>query len=276
VLPEKIKTAAKASAPVKGGEEAEPKEPSELELVEDFEIAAPESIPGELPQAGAANESTPPPRPKEIEEAGGDSMLARYFREMATHAVMGQEEELATAIEVEKAEIDHWVSIFAHLPAAEHALDSLESDLPIGEEALTLPQIPELRKMLKNGRKAKWKISRAAEKRWLETCVSLARAIRLPDSDRLWIAHAEDIVRSLCETPDPDDDEHMDVQDSDVRLPDPAQLKPKIPPTMAYKKFLERIEIAAERSRIVKNKFVKANLRLVVSIARRYNPAGSR
>src|SRR3984957_5557188 len=51
------------------------------------------------------------PSDKEIEEGGGDSMLARYFREMATHTVMGPDEELQTAIAVEEAEIDHWSAI---------------------------------------------------------------------------------------------------------------------------------------------------------------------
>src|SRR5262249_36952495 len=41
--------------------------------------------------------------------------------------------------------------------------------------------------------------------------------------------------------------------------------------TPGYKKYLERISEASRTSKIVKNKFVKANLRLVVSIARRYN-----
>src|SRR5208282_2863735 len=44
-----------------------------------------------------------------------------------------------------------------------------------------------------------------------------------------------------------------------------------IAPTVAYKKCLDRMSEAAAHSRLVKNKFVKANLRLVVSIARRYN-----
>jgi RNA polymerase primary sigma factor len=47
---------------------------------------------------------------KEVEEGGGDSMLARYFRDMAIHPVMGQDEELATAREVEQTEISLWVS----------------------------------------------------------------------------------------------------------------------------------------------------------------------
>ena len=82
---------------------------------EDFE----ESVPADLAAGseGAPAKEEPRPKDREIEESGGDSMLARYFREMATHSVMGQEEELATAIEVEKAEIAQWVALFSHLPA---------------------------------------------------------------------------------------------------------------------------------------------------------------
>jgi RNA polymerase primary sigma factor len=244
-------------------------EPPAAPDVDDFELDVADVVPPEL-AAPLASEPLVPAQPtaKEIEEGGGDSMLARYFREMATHQVMGQEEELATAIAVEEAEIAHWVAILAHPIAAEHALASLEKDLPTSEEeAIDLPQIAELRRMLKANKK-KSKLSAQAEKRWVQTCVSLARAIRLADSDRLWIAHAEETVRALCEVPD--DDADLDLEDSQVDLRT-APRKPVIAPTKEYRRYLDRITAAAERSRDVKNKFVKANLRLVVSIARRYN-----
>src|SRR5678816_3333932 len=55
---------------------------------EDFE----ESVPADLAAGseGAPAKEEPRPKDREIEESGGDSMLARYFREMATHSVMGQ------------------------------------------------------------------------------------------------------------------------------------------------------------------------------------------
>ncbi|MEO8877128.1 MAG: hypothetical protein ABI461_16160 [Polyangiaceae bacterium] len=59
----------------------------------------------EVEAAVVVDEDVEPVRPKpaaRIDEGGGDSMLARYFREMATHHVMGPEEELTTAIEVEQ------------------------------------------------------------------------------------------------------------------------------------------------------------------------------
>jgi RNA polymerase primary sigma factor len=218
-----------------------------------------------------ADSLAPPkgPSDKEIEEGGGDSMLARYFREMATHPVMGPDEELETAIEVERAEVEHWVAILSFTAAADYAIDSLEKDLPTAEEEkLDLPQIAEIRKLLKTSRKQHHKLTRDQEKKYRNWCTSLARAIRLADSDRLWIAHAEEVVRKLGELPG--EEEQDRVLDRDEGAP-PSESKPHLAPTTGYKKFTSKISDAAVRSRIVKNKFVKANLRLVVSIARRYN-----
>jgi RNA polymerase primary sigma factor len=245
--------------------------PPEMDLVEEeVDLEAP-------PGDGQASDSDAPARPKtpsdkEIEEGGGDSMLARYFREMATHPVMGPEEELETAMEVESAEVDHWVAILAFHPSADYALDSLEKDLPVGEDAIEVPQIAEVRKLLKTFKKQHNKLTRPQEKRYRDWCAALAKAIRLADSDRLWIAHAEDVVRKLGEEPDDAErDEALDKDESVDEGQPQAPGKPHIAPTLAYKKCLDRMSAAAARSRLVKNKFVKANLRLVVSIARRYN-----
>ncbi|HLK39345.1 MAG TPA: sigma-70 family RNA polymerase sigma factor [Polyangiaceae bacterium] len=275
-------TAAKAAS--RGAAAAAPAAPEEPQLDEDFD--------GDVPALGAVSgndvtlteedfdlENTPvdagsgvlttarAPSDREIEEGGGDSMLARYFREMATHPVMGPEEELETAIGVECAEVEHWSAILSFHAAADAALDSLEKDLPIGEEALDLPQIEELRKLLRTFRKHN-KLTREQDKKYRAFCVSLAKAIRLADSDRLWIAHAEYTVRKLGQEPGEEERDAALAQDEGAEpIPGATQL----PITPAYNKFLEKIADAATRSRVVKNKFVKANLRLVVSIARRYN-----
>ena len=215
----------------------------------------------------------PKPAARHIDEGGGDSMLARYFREMATHHVMGPEEELTTAIEVEQAEVDHWVAIFELIPAAEHALDSLERDLPVGEEALHLPQVAEMRKLLKSAKKQQMKMNKSQEKKWTALTTSLARAIRLADSDRLWVLHSEDAGRRMGAARDPDEQDEDDVTEKpeDVAPPLAPHANDALISSATFRKYGEKLELTAVRSKRVKNKFVKANLRLVVSIARRYN-----
>jgi RNA polymerase primary sigma factor len=105
----------------------------------------------------------------------------------------------------------------------------------------------------------------------------MALTIRLADSDRLWIAHAEETVRKLGDSPmdDPEIDEPDLPEPVEGEEPPPpasqSMASVKLPVTASYKKYLEKIGEVSARSRHVKNKFVKANLRLVVSIARRYN-----
>lgn len=264
-----------AVTPAVDEEEAEPQstaspnaEPDLVVLEEEFEIE--EAVEAE---AEGDDEPRPPTKTKAIDEGGGDSMLARYFREMATHAVMGQEEELDTAVGVEKAEVEHWCTILSYLPAAEHALETLQKDLPVGEEAIDVPQVAELQKFFKIYKKQRNKLTREQEKKYRAVCESLARTIRLADSDRLWIAHAEEVVRALGEPAPVEDVEEEGIA---ISAP-PAGTAPPVPPpvslanTSSYRKYLDRIGEAQRYSKIVKNKFVKANLRLVVSIARRYN-----
>ena len=204
------------------------------------------------------------------DEAGGDSMLARYFREMATHTVMGPEEELETAVDVEVAEVGQWMAILSYIPAAEYAVDSLERDLPTGDDAIEVPQIAELRKLFKAYKKAK-KLTREQEKKYRTTCEAMARSIRLADSDRLWLQHAEQVVRGLG-APDEGAEDATD-DDGLAKVPDSglALASPRVPMGPAYAKYLDDLSAAALHAKRVKNKFVKANLRLVVSIARRYN-----
>ncbi|HNT00061.1 MAG TPA: sigma-70 family RNA polymerase sigma factor, partial [Polyangiaceae bacterium] len=87
-------------------------------------------------------------------------------------------------------------------------------------------------------------------------CNELAATVRLPDSDRLWVSHCCQVVHELV---------------SPIENADEATNHTTLADTPAYRRFLRRIRVAHERQLIAKSAFVKANLRLVVSIARRYN-----
>ncbi len=205
---------------------------------------------------------------KDIEEGGGDSMLARYFRDMALHPVMGPEEELETARTVERTEIDHWVALLSYLPAAEFVLDALAEDVAkAGEDEVKAPQVGELQKLVKIAKKQKYKLAPEHEKLWAQFSNELATVIRLPDSDRLWMSRASTIARDLVREPDFEEDTIADTEEgAPIRPP-----RPTLPMSTAYKRYLDRVEKTFQAQHDAKNRFVKANLRLVVSIARRYN-----
>ncbi|HEX3596345.1 MAG TPA: sigma-70 family RNA polymerase sigma factor [Polyangiaceae bacterium] len=206
------------------------------------------------PGATEARESV---APAAHEDVAGDSTLSRYFREMATHQVMGPDEELQAAQRVEEAEVDHWAAILAYLPLAETVLVQLEKDvLTMAEpDRPNLVQIPELRRLLKVFKKQRSKLNAAQLREWTELSRALGGSVRLPDSDRLWMANANHVVASAAD---------FDLMEDGAALAGLAS-------TPAYRRFMDRVKVTDTIQREAKNRFVKANLRLVVSIARRYN-----
>src|SRR5262249_41541238 len=148
----------------------------------------------------------------------------RYFRDMAAHPVMGPDEELQTAKAVEQAEVDHWVALLAFLPISDLLFDAIEDEIrKANDPEIKAPQIPEMRKFAKSVKRNK-KLTVDQEKKWGAMSAALARAIRLPDSDRLWMARAGRIAHEVVREPDLDDEDVM---------------RPVIPVTPAYRKFID-------------------------------------
>ncbi|MBK8253473.1 MAG: sigma-70 family RNA polymerase sigma factor [Polyangiaceae bacterium] len=227
---------------------AEPLDEPAVEFI-DLQLSA-------LQRPAPANRET---EMKEVDEGGGDSMLARYFRDMALHPVMGQDEEVSTAREVEQTEIALWVAILANVAAAEHILEAVQQDIIKSGEEVDTKELVELLKMARAAKKKK--LTNEQEARWHKLSAEMAAAVRLPDSDRIWMLHARQIAHDLVKEPDFEND----VSDAEVHVHPTLQMTP------GYQRYLSKIERCFEIQHFAKNKFVKANLRLVVSIARRYN-----
>ena len=227
------------------------------EFDEQTDVRARSSImPEESPESERRTAPEAPAKAaSKAEDGSTDSMLSRYFREMATHQVMGPDEELQTAQRVERAEVEHWIALLAYPPCADLVLDQLDADIATvsEEERPQATQREELRKLLKLHKKQRSKFLAPQQKRWAELCESLGRDIRLADSDRIWMANANRVAREV------------------VELPTEDLARPVLPESAAYKRFIDRVKGTDNEQREAKNRFVKANLRLVVSIARRYN-----
>ena len=201
---------------------------------------------------------SPDPKSAAVPERD-DSMLSRYFREMAEFGVLDQDAELETAVAVERAEVAQWVSVLAYAPAASAIVEMVAAELPTGDDAVEVPMLPLMRRMLlapATARDLTFRKRRRDE--WTALCTGFGRAVRLADSERAWIATAQSLVLGLGE-----------VRDDDFLLAEEGELD--IPVTREHRGACAAIRRAAAASERAKNAFVRSNLRLVVSIARRYN-----
>jgi RNA polymerase primary sigma factor len=181
-------------------------------------------------------------------ETGADSTLSKYFREMAQHRVLTPKEEVAAAQEVERLEIGFWQALFSYTPAFETVASVLERHV---EEPL--PELMPLRKLARAAKRGK--LQPTQQNRWDKLSLALSTRLRVLDSDRLFVAESFQAVHRLAGMYSA----QRDIEGDEVRI------------TAAFKRYLAGVENAQRAQSDAKNRFVAANLRLVVSIARRYN-----
>jgi len=163
----------------------------------------------------------------------GSGYLTMYFRDMAALHVLRPEEELTTAKEIEAFEILLWTELLSFSPMIDAVLDALPAEATDGARA----EVKALRKAA--GTRSKTLVSRAAVK------------LREVDADRLFVEAG------------------LTVADRAQRgfLTVPRAVRS----SRAFGDWVRRVEIGARAAHDARNAFVKANLRLVISIARRFN-----
>jgi RNA polymerase primary sigma factor len=181
-------------------------------------------------------------------QGGGDSTLSKYFREMAHHHVLTPQEEVEAAKEVERLEIGYWQALFSYTPAFETVASIVEvctEDTP--------SELAPMRKLARSANRGR--LTKKSQEKWEALALAISTALRAVDSDRLFVADADQAVHRLAG----DHAFETDMLGDEVRI------------TPAFKNYLADVSHAREAQQRAKNKFVAANLRLVVSIARRYN-----
>jgi RNA polymerase primary sigma factor len=176
------------------------------------------------------------------------SFLAMYFRDMAELSVLKPEQEFETARHIEELELDLWHALLGYAPWASHVVVTVETAM-----GSTLPDFKTFRAL---SERVARKATAADKKKLLKLITALSGQIKELDIDRVFVDAA------LTEL---------------QRLSGAARMKRPIEGltfNTEGKSFQEFATTITKKSGIVKrakNEFVKANLRLVVSIARRFN-----
>jgi RNA polymerase primary sigma factor len=168
--------------------------------------------------------------------------LSMYFRDMATLDVLRPEEEFTSAREIETLEIMLWEAVLAHAPAVEHVLAAIEPIAPLPGEARTL-----------RAGAAKRSAGLSA-KTWNKLCARAARKLRSEDVDHLLIDAALGAIDRIT-----------------LGIGTRGSAVGSLGRETARQDWLRRVHAANRAAADARNDFVEANLRLVVSIARRFN-----
>jgi len=176
------------------------------------------------------------------------SFLAMYFRDMAELDVLRPEQEFETARKIEELEIEVWRTILAFAPGSEWILNRIEA-------AIEKPVL-EAKAYRTAADGARKKASIPARGRFDKAALRLATKPRAIDIDRLFLDAALTEIQR--------------VGRATRGLPFEGTV-PFSTSTRAFGEYVKVVAAKAFRLKVAKNEFVKANLRLVVSIARRFN-----
>ncbi len=188
-----------------------------------------------------------------------EGALTRYFRDMSAYPVMNPAAEVQAAEEFLAGEIARWRAVFSYPPAVELVAPGVEASLAGLGEPVVLPEFDKLRKLVKLYRKNRSKLDRVSAKKWELILDDLAPKLRALDADRLFIESVDHELSRFARGAN--DDAEIDEEEFE-----PGQVL-----SSGFNKYLTSVSAARGRVYRVKNRFVAANLRLVVSIARRYN-----
>lgn len=194
------------------------------------------------------------PRPARGPLRGRESLDA-YLDELADCEVMSRDHERGLAESIVTLRAKYWGALLSHPPATAAALDLLDADMPVDAQSEDAPR-------------------EAAERQALRDAAIALRVHRTRATERDYGAAMAALAHTLAWT-DPDsmiaDRVHADLHA--IRAGEAAQSLRVFPPLQrgaAFTAYLERIRETVTALRAARHEFAQANLRLVVTVARRY------
>jgi len=201
---------------------------------------------GDPKKATRSRRSTP-----SSDDGDAESTLGTYFREMSGLDVMSPEEELAAATKIAELRKQHWRRLLAYPPF-------IDGIVALIEEVLDPEDVPTacLRSIRKSARALRDRETRANKDGFEADRGELAAVMERLDTDGI----ASD--RLLAD---------LEMMAGGAREGFSIPVRPPRRGSRPFAEYVARSRGSAEALRVAKNRFVKANLRLVVSIARRFN-----
>ncbi len=172
--------------------------------------------------------------------------LSTYFRDLSAHGLLTPEDERALARGIEETELATWERLLSFPPANEYLLGIIEKRIDN-----SLVEFKNLRKVIKTARKSRTKATKEKVRKAAHKCATQMRTL---DQDREHIRALVGELKRLCE--------------HGVR---PQTKNPFSTNTKTFAKYVEDVVRLHRTSARLRDEFVRANLRLVVTMARRYD-----
>lgn len=182
------------------------------------------------------------------QHADPENLLARYFQEVSTFPVIQPEEEFNLSQRIENLEIALWTQVLSHPYLLEHILDMIDQAHHI--------QIPTMARLKKNAATLRNRSTATKRKRYSALCELVAKEIRAFDVDRELIDQVLKNIRLIsCGKLNRFGRKKISVRAN----------------SKSFKEYSKRVTVLDLASRHARDEFVQANLRLVVTIANRFN-----
>lgn len=180
--------------------------------------------------------------------------MASYFRDLSEHDLLDPEQEREIARRIEEQEVLTWEQILSHPTVAEYVIGRVEARMDN-----SLKDFRIVRKAAEAARRLRTKASRESLR---AAARDAAISVRALDLDR---THVEAIISEL------------ELLRTEQPCPLPANHRPKLsfsPGSQSFARYLAEVHESFETAARLRNEFVHANLRLVVTMARRYDRGG--
>jgi len=177
-----------------------------------------------------------------------EGYLGHYYHELAAMNVLNPDEELESARKIEELEQALWSHLLSYPQLLEVYLSVI---------ARTLEEMPErCETLLKQAKAVRKSPSAARRRRYLELCANTAEQIHELDQDRCLLQAVIDELNLVASG------QRIRLGKNRIRVNTSSK---------AFQAHLRQARSLFGKAQRARNEFVKANLRLVVSIARRFN-----